>query len=91
MKSCCRNVPVAEVAEIDGHRQAQPLRGYFSIDLTLRKKKFSDIDVQSSDTSRVFIGDLAQCIWIDVNILPETHSNYLTHKLCCSEEKLIYR
>ena len=41
IKILCRNVPVAEVAEIDGHRQAQPLRGYIFIVLTLCKIIFS--------------------------------------------------
>ena len=51
----------------------------------------SDIDVQCSDTDKVFIADLSQFTWIDVTILLETHSNYLTHKLCCLGDKLIYK
>jgi hypothetical protein len=36
----CRNDPVAEIAENDGRRQAQPLRGYLFIVLTLLKIYF---------------------------------------------------
>ena len=52
--------------------------------LTFRKSFFSDIDVQWSDTGKV-------CTWIDVTILPETHSNYLTPKWCCLGDKFIYK
>ena len=83
-KFLCRNVPVAENAENDGHRQAQPLRGYFFIVLTLHKF--------------FFLCHWCSILWHRQNIywwpiliysylwtiLGATHSNYLTQKLCCS-------
>ena len=86
----CRNVPVAEIAENDGHQQAQPLLWHLFIVLTLLKKKFiwhwCSMLWHRQNNYR-----WPNLMYLDLQtILQATHSNYLTQKLCYSGDKFKY-